>query len=443
MPSLFPLPLRHRAVAAGLLAGVLVGSLAGAVARAPAPTRPPRARILHAAPVLAVPGAPVDLRFVPVCEPVESPACDVRAAALHVRSAGAWTSVPGTVEGGEATFRVPGELVTEAGFAYHAELTSATGAVFRYPPSGARHPIAVASTAGFRRVAVPADLSLDEVRSPDATELFLPWGSGPGEVGRTRPGPGAEPLGPSSFAVGPSGEIVVADWVNGRVAIFPPRGPSRELRLPERTTVDVAVGADGRIGLVGLGVGARAWELAPDGRSLGSYPLPLGAPARVAAGDDLRAMVAPGQWVPVRSPGGEPLAPTQQDAGRAASPTGVRSQELGEDRFAAAWPSAGGGTVGALVALPAGINVGLDYFVQPLGDGGALVARGLWDDTRMAVGVFRFSPRGELLDLSLLPEPSTRMDARFSTVRFAPPGAVLAAYDRPDGLAIERFEVIA
>lgn len=33
------------------------------------------------------------------------------------------------------------------------------------------------------------------------------------------------------------------------------------------------------------------------------------------------------------------------------------------------------------------------------------------------------------------------MDARFSTVRFRPPDEVLVAYDRLDGVAIERCEV--
>ena len=443
MPTL-PHRRRWPRAAAGILAGLLAGSIAGAIARPMATPGSPRARVLHAAPTLATPGVPVELRFAPVCEPVGTPACDLRAATLHVMAAGRWTDVPGTVDGGEATFVVPGELVAEDGFAYYAEMSSATGAVLRYPPAGARHPLQVDSTAGFSEIVLSPDLSLAEVRTPDGTALFLPWGEEPGHVGRTDGGDDRDPLGPSSFAVGPSGELAVADWVNERISVFDADGTYRELPLPERVTVDLAVGADGRIALVGLGMGARVHELSADGRPLGSYPVALGAPVRVVApGDGPVVMIGPGQWVPVRTPKGQALDQAGEDAGRRASPDGALSQALADDRFAVAWPGPGPATVGVVVGLPPGINVGVDYFVQRLADGGALVARGLWDEDRMAVGLFRFSPSGELLDLSLLPEPSPRMDARFSTVRFRPPAEVLVAYDRVDGIAIERFEVTA
>ncbi len=426
---------RRRSGAAGLLAGVLAGSLAGAIAGPQAPPLPFRARILHAAPTLAEPGEPVQLRFAPVCEQA-APACDLAAGTLHVRTGGAWTSIPGSVEGGEAAFEVPGELVAEDGFAYYAELVSASGASVAYPPSGPRHPIEVGSTAGFASVALPEDLSLDDLRSPTATELFLPWGSGPGQVGRTGGRPGEDVLGPSSFAVGPAGETFVVDWVNDRVAVFGPDG-YREVPLPVRRTFDLGVRPDGGIALVGLGMGAPAYEIAPDGTTRGPYRMALGAPARVGVGPAGPAvMVGPGQWVPL-GPAGE----SRQDLARRGTLDGTSSQELGEDRFAVAWTTADGARAGAVVSLPPGIRVGPAYFVQPLDDGGALVARGLWDDSRTAVAVLRLSAAGELLELSLLPEPSTSMDARFSTVRFRPPDEVLVAYDRLDGVAIERFEV--
>ncbi len=420
----------------GLLAGVLVGSVAGAVARPltqPGAFRPPV--LLHAAPTVALPGAPVELRIAPACG-AAAPACDLVGATLHVRTAGTWTSLAGTVEGGEAAFVVPGELVAEDGFAYYAELVWGSGASSRYPPSGSRHPIEVAGTAGFSRVVVPEDLSLADVRPPDGMELFLPWGDGPGEVGRAGGRPGEDVLGPSSFAVGPSGELFVADWVNERIEVFGPGG-YREVALPARTTFDLAVRSDGRVSLVGLGMGAAAYDIAPDGRTLARYSIDLGAPLRVEArGADAAALVAPGQWVPLG-----PQGVLQQDLVRRSSLDGTLSQELGEERFAVSWPTPDGRRAGAVVDLPPGIRVGPAYFVEPLADGGALVARGLWDETRTAIGLFRLSPAGELLDLSLLPEPSTSMDARFSTVRFRPPGEVLVAYDRVDGVAIERFEV--
>jgi hypothetical protein len=433
--------LRGRAAAVGLLAGVLAGSLGAAVARDPAPPPQVRARVLHAAPVLAVPGEPLRLRFASVCQPASSPACDIRSAVLHVRVDGLWRDVAGTVEAGEAEFLVPGQLVPEGGLAYYADLVPDRGSPITYPPSGAAHPVEVGSTAGFHEIRVPAGLSLDEVRDPDGTELFLPWGTGAGEVGLAASHPGEEALGPSSFAVGPDGSIYVSDWVNGRIQVFG-AGGYRELPLPARTTVDIAVDARGRIDLTGLGMGARAWQLAPDGRRLGTFPIGLGAPTRIAATPDgPRVAIGPGQWVPAAGASGGPLTSTEQDRGRSSAIGQAASQDLAEDRVAVTWPSPDG-QVGAVVVLPEGVRVGVEYFVQPLPDGGALLARALWDDTHTVVGAFRFSASGELLDLTLLPEPSTKMDARLSTVRFRPPGEVLLARDRTDGIAIERYEVM-
>ncbi|HXF71447.1 MAG TPA: hypothetical protein VNO79_02405 [Actinomycetota bacterium] len=243
-------------------------------------------------------------------------------------------------------------------------------------------------------------------------------------------------LGPSSFAVGPSGETFVVDWVNGRIEVF---GPTdyREVPLPARRTFDLSVLEDGRIALVGLGVGAPAYEVAPDGRATGPFRMELGAPARVGAGPDGPAvMVGPGQWIPVG-----PVGASGQDLVRRSSLDGTFSQELGEDRFAVSWTRADGRSTGVVVSLPPGVRVGPAYFVHVLDDGGAFVARGLWDDSHSAVAVLRLSAAGELRSVTLLPEPSTSMDARFSTVRFRPPTDVLVAYDRVDGIAIERFEV--
>lgn len=433
--------LRGRAIAAGLLAGVLAGSLGTAVARDAAPPHRVRARVLHAAPVLAVPGEPLELRFAVVCDPASSSACDLRSGALHVRANGLWRDVPGTVGSGEAAFRVPGHLVSAGGLAYYVDLTAERGSPITYPPSGAAHPIEVGSTAGLPEVRVPAGLALGRVRAPDGTEVFLPWGAGPGEVGLSSAHPGEEALGPSSFAVGPEGALYVADWVNRRIHVFADDA-YRQLPLPAQTTVDIAVDAAGRIGLTGLGLGARAWQLASDGRMLGTFPIGLGAPMRIAPSPDgPRVSIGPGQWVPAASAAGDPLTAAEQDRRRSGTVGHAASQDLAEDRFAVTWPSPNG-AVGAIVVLPEGVRVGVEYFVRPLPRGEALVARALWDDTHTAVGVFHLSATAELLDLSLLPEPSTKMDARLSTVRFRPPGEVLLARDRADGIVIERYEVM-
>jgi hypothetical protein len=422
---------------AGLLAGVLTGALGAAAARDPGLPPKVRATVFHAAPVLAVPGEPLRLRFATVCEPATSSACDFRSAVLHLRSRGRWRVIAGHVEAGEAEFVVPGDLVPNAGFAYYAELIPDQGGSVTYPASGPMNPFRVASTAGFSHVRV-RQLSFDDVRAPDGLQAFLPWGSGTGEVGRASAHRGEEALGPSSFAVGPNGAVYVADWVNRRILVL--GDGYREISLPAAGTVDIAVDRSGGIAATTLGMSARAWRLAPDGRVLTTFRIDVGAPMRVAAGGRRpRVAVGPGQWIPVDA-SSPSAAAAERDRVRSGPLTKAASQDLKENLFAVTWPSSGG-TAGALVTLPEGIRVGVEYFAERLHDGGALLARALWDDAHTAVGVFRFSASGELLDLSLLPEPSALMDARLSTVRFQAPDGILLARDRTDGIAIERYEV--
>ena len=117
------------------------------------------------------------------------------------------------------------------------------------------------------------------------------------------------------------------------------------------------------------------------------------------------------------------------------------SGDTDEQHFAAEWARPDGSSAGALIRLPSGIRAGTDYFVQPSADGGAIIARGLWDDTHTGVGVIRLDARGRVSSFSLLPEPSTRQDARFSTVRWHA-GRILLAQDRPDGYAISSYKVV-
>jgi hypothetical protein len=241
--------------------------------------------------------------------------------------------------------------------------------------------------------------------------------------------------------VGPDGSIYVSDWVNGRIQVFG-AGGYREVPLPARMTVDIAVDTDGRIHLTSLGMGARTWQLAPDGRVLSTSPIGLGAPTSIGmATDGPRIEIGPGQWIPAGTDAEAQLTAAERDRARSGALGTAASQDLAEDLFAVSWRS-GHGSSGSLIALPRGIRVGVEYFAEPLPNGGVLLARALWDDSRTAVGIFHLSASGELVDLDLLPEPSTKMDARLSTVRFRPPGDVLLARDRADGIAIERYEVL-
>lgn len=117
------------------------------------------------------------------------------------------------------------------------------------------------------------------------------------------------------------------------------------------------------------------------------------------------------------------------------------SDAVGDKEIGAVWTNPDGSTAGSLIRLPAGVRAGGEYFGQPLPEGGVELARGLWDDQHFVVGLFRLSAEGDLLEFSLLPEPSTQMDARSSTVRWRAPGEVLVAYAKPHGVAIDAFAV--
>jgi len=114
---------------------------------------------------------------------------------------------------------------------------------------------------------------------------------------------------------------------------------------------------------------------------------------------------------------------------------------VGRRRFAAVWTRPDGSRGGAVVTLPRGTQVGSDYLVQALPEGGAVVAQGVWDETHAGVGLFRFDAGGAITSFSLLPEPTVEQASRFSTVRFRSPDEVLVAYSTDRAFTIARFEV--
>jgi hypothetical protein len=69
-----------------------------------------------------------------------------------------------------------------------------------------------------------------------------------------------------------------------------------------------------------------------------------------------------------------------------------------------------------------------------------VLALGLWNEDHSGVGLFRFDSVGALDSFSLLPEPSTRADARASTVRWTA-GHVLEAIDHANGMSIESYDL--
>ena len=441
---------RRRVAIVGVVTGVLVGAVTGAAlfTGAAPPGTGPRPLVLHAAPaVVAVAGA-AELTAATFCETPEAPTCAVERATGYVRPAGAagWTPLEGVFLEGAYRFTVPPELIPDDGFSYRFEFRTAGGGVVAYPPGGETSAIRVVTTAGLPVREVPA---FDwEPRRADGTVVAMPYGDDDGEVGRTTGTDEEVVVGPSSFDVAADGSVMVADWVHGRIQEFTASGEfRRSLALPTDQPVDIASAQGGGLALTTLGSAATAFELDARGLVLGRYPIGFGIASRVAAAHGgPRVLVGSGQWTPVRSTPGAPLDPGAQGRLQSATvplPDGkvAVSADVAEGAFAVVWTRPDGSRAGATVQLPPGVAGGTDYFVRPLDDGGAVVAKGLWDETHFAVGVLRFDATGEVVTFDLLPEPSAEQAARYSTVRFRAPGEVLIALADDRGVHIDRFDV--
>lgn len=78
-------------------------------------------------------------------------------------------------------------------------------------------------------------------------QRVMAYGSGPGEIGMRRV-PGETPVGPESYAIGPDGNILIADLVNQRIVVCSPDGSYlREVEVPGVTLNDLAVDTNGTV----------------------------------------------------------------------------------------------------------------------------------------------------------------------------------------------------
>jgi hypothetical protein len=436
-------------LAAGLAVGVVIGGAVGAalLTGAAPPEAGPRPIVLHAAPSLVEPTSALELTAATFCDQPAAASCQIARADALVQPAGtsAWSQVGGRRTDGVWRFRIPGELVPDDGFAYWLRLITGDGTHLSYPPSGAAAPIRVVTSVGLPVESLARFRWSDRLTAAGSLVRLRP-GRQDGRVGFSGQGTDEGLQGPSSFDVTPDGDILVADWVHARIQRFSSSGRfRRSVPLPIRRPVDLAVGVGDRIVLSTLGVGAEAFELAADGAVLGRYPVGYGVASRVAAGAIPRVRVGSAQWIAVRSTVGVPIAPAQQAWAQTTTvplPDGSIgiSQDIG-DAIAAVWTRRDGSRAGALVRLPRGVAPGADYFVRPLPDGGAVMARGLWDATHFGVALIRFTAAGRIGSFALLPEPTTRMGAPYSTIRFLAPGTVLLAVDDGRGIRIDRFPV--
>lgn len=146
------------------------------------------------------------------------------------------------------------------------------------PPAGdaARPDAGSAATAALSAPAVQASARVDAGRQPlpkpSSARVTARWGSGPNELGRSRPEEG-NPEAPMSLAVGPDGALVVLDQVNGRLVRFGADGSTRATELAQRAPQDLAIAADGTTAVLDR-LGDRNVALyGPDGRALGQLPL--------------------------------------------------------------------------------------------------------------------------------------------------------------------------
>ena len=354
------------------------------------------------------------------------------------RGRGAWLPVHG-----------PGCADPDDGLSYWLEFGIEGGGAVRFPDGGAATPFPRRDNSGTARGGVAGRFDRP-LRAPtsDSTVTRLGYGDDTDQVGRVGGVGDEQPLGPSSFDVGPSGAIYVADWVHQRVLVLTARGQSRRaVPLPLRRPVDIAVGQQGQLAVTTLGLGATAFELGADGRTIGRYGVPTGVVERIVlTPDGPFVWTGPAQWTPVRSRAGVALSVEAQSRSIAAAVPGrdgavALSQELPGRRIAFVWARPDGSRAGVVLQLPPGVQAGVDHFVRGLPDGGAIAARGLWSESGSAVALLRFAADGSIVAADVIAAPTQEMDAASSTVRFRAPDEVLVAYGDDRELRIERFEV--
>lgn len=115
-------------------------------------------------------------------------------------------------------------------------------------PSPTSEPAASTSGPNNRPAVSPSQPPAKDAPAKDGIEtvLTIPWGSGPGELGRKFPQEG-NPEGPMSFAVDSSGRLLVLDQVNSRIQVFENGKFLLSIAIPSDTFQDIAVDEDGDI----------------------------------------------------------------------------------------------------------------------------------------------------------------------------------------------------
>ncbi len=104
------------------------------------------------------------------------------------------------------------------------------------------------------------------------TSQLLSWGTGDGQLGVFLSAKDRAARGPSAVAVGPQGQVVVLDGVNGRVMRVEDGKAVRVSRAPKDAD-DLTVGPDGAIGVLGA-LSGKVSLFNPDGDAAGEVLVP-------------------------------------------------------------------------------------------------------------------------------------------------------------------------
>lgn len=208
------------------------GPAAGSVAR-------PAVDVLHNPPLVYTRGEPVRLEFEVVCPQHECREVD---GVVVVRPEGGEAiKVESARVGGALVFDVPAAITGAESFAYHADFVTGGSALAQYPaPSATLEAVSIgaARVIDLGRASWSAD---EAVRGTVVAEGG--WGVGIGDFGRNEQGNG-----PSSFDIGPDGELVVVDRVNGRLVRIPEYGSRENVPIDlSQGEPDLAVSPDGSL----------------------------------------------------------------------------------------------------------------------------------------------------------------------------------------------------
>jgi hypothetical protein len=411
----------------------------------------------HLPPLLTVPGEPVTLRYDVYCappgpDPESGAPCDATGTAyVRAGDSGPFRAVAlrldATASQGRHTAGVPADVARAPnGFSYYAVLRSRTSAAATTLPAGG----ALAPTRSWplgSTVVVTLDThAFGEARHPTARVVSASWGVGTGQIGLEQ-GSQLQPIGGTSFDVGPTGVVSLLDEANHRVLRFSPGGTAPALvPLGIRGTIaDLAVGPDGgmavleTVGDAGTTPLVRRFDVR--GRLLSATHIAERSASSVEIGPDGPVVLEypAGQWMPVTGGGTSLTEPVQRQRGRAGRVLGngeelVVEREGGEARIA----EVGARGVRRSWRIQSATELGEVQLAKTLGDKVVVVLRA-YTDTRDEFEVLVLGDQGVVKRFSV---DSTAWAETAPLARFRLRGSSLYELgSTPAGVFVDRYDL--